>query len=117
MGHVSVKASITGLKASEKVEVLVDTGATHSMLPANLAKRIEVVETPLREEVKLADGSLKQLPVGLCYLEVAGRRVVSKILIGSDEPIMGVLDMEAMGIRVDPVTGTVEFTRGYAARA
>ncbi len=73
--------------------------------------------TPVEAEATAPGGSSRQLPVGLCYLEVAGRRVVSKVLIGSDETIMGVLDMEAMGIRVDPVTGTVEFTRGYAVRA
>jgi len=40
--------------------------------------------------------------------------VVSKILIGSDELIMGILDMKAIGIRIGPMTDAVEFTRGHA---
>ena len=40
--------------------------------------------------------------------------MVSKILIGSDELIMGILDMKAIGIRVEPMTNAVEFTRGHA---
>lgn len=116
LGHVHVEAVVTGLKGSEKVKALADTGATYTMLPLDLVKRIQVIETPLREDVKLADGSIKPMPVGLCYLEIADRRIVSKPLIGGDEPLVGVLDMEALGIKVDPTTGTIEFVRGYTVR-
>ena len=116
MGHVHVEAGVIGLKGSEKVKALVDTGATYSMLPLPLVKKLEVIETPFTEEVKLTDGSMKSMHVGLCYLEIANRRIVSKPLIGGDEPLVGVLDMEALGIKVDPTTGTIEFVRGYTVR-
>ena len=116
MGHVHVEAVITGLKGSEKVKALADTGATYSMLPLDIAKRLEVIETPFTERVKLADGSTRSMPVGLCYLEIADRRIVSKPLIGGDEPLVGVLDMEALGIKIDPTTGTIEFLREYTGR-
>jgi len=116
LGHVHVEAVLTGLKGSERVKVLADTGATYSMVPIDLAKRLEVVETPFLERVRLADGSTRSMPVGLCYLEIANRRIVSKPLIGGDEPLVGVLDMEALGIKVDPATGTIEFVREYTVR-
>jgi predicted aspartyl protease len=115
--HVRVEVIVSGLKGSERTKALIDTGATCSMLPMDLAKRIGVIETPLVEEVKFADGSIKRLPVCLCYTELGGRRTVSKVLLGSDEPILGVLEMEAMGLKVDSATGAIEFTRGYEARA
>jgi len=115
LGHVHVEAAVTGVKGSEKVEALVDTGATYSMLPLPLVRKLEVIETPFTEEVKLTDGSMKSMHVGLRYLEIANRRIVSKPL-GGDEPLVGVLDMEALGIKVDPTTGTIEFVRGYTVR-
>jgi len=116
LGHVYVEAVVIGIKSSEKIKALADTGATYSMLPLDLVKRVQVIETPFTEEVKLADGSMRLLPVGLCYLEIANRKIVSKPLIGGDEPLVGVLDMEALGIKVDPTTGAIEFVRGYTVR-
>ena len=41
MGHVAVDAELTAAR-TERVRMLVDTGATYSVLPAYLAKRLGI---------------------------------------------------------------------------
>src|SRR5438034_3925953 len=45
MGHVVVDAELAGARR-ERVRVLVDTGATYSVLPADLAERLRITEAP-----------------------------------------------------------------------
>src|SRR5438552_3657981 len=66
MGHVVVDAELAGAR-KERVRVLVDTGATYSVLPADLAKRLKITEAPRRLKVRLADGRRKSMRVGGGY--------------------------------------------------
>ncbi|MEM2876098.1 MAG: hypothetical protein QXL67_04000 [Candidatus Bathyarchaeia archaeon] len=51
-------------------------------------------------------------------VEVEKRRVPAIALImETEEPLLGVEALEAMGFRVDPTTGRLEAIRGYAVRA
>jgi len=45
MGHLHVTADI-GWKRRPKVRMLVDTGATHSVLPVDLAPRLDIPRSP-----------------------------------------------------------------------
>jgi predicted aspartyl protease len=55
MGHVVVDAELAAAKR-ERVRMQVDTGRTHSVLPADLAARLGIAEAPRRIKVRLADG-------------------------------------------------------------
>ncbi|HIE09179.1 MAG TPA: hypothetical protein EYP65_04950, partial [Armatimonadetes bacterium] len=98
----------------EKVfdRVMVDTGATYSVLPVEVADEIGVVEVPWREELELADGSTREVRVGMVAVEMEGRRgtVMVAVLEGSP-PLIGVQALERLGFRVDPVEGRLEPTR------
>ena len=115
MGHVVVVAELAGAKR-ERVRVLVDTGATYSVLPADLAKRLKITEAPRRLKVRLVDGRRKSMRVGTVFVRLLGREAADTALIGPPgiEPLLGVEALEALGLAVDPTSRKLKPTRGHA---
>jgi len=115
MGHMVVDAELAGAR-KERVRVLVDTGATYSVLPADLAKRLRITEAPRRLKVRLADGRRKSMRVGTVFVRVLGREAAGTTLIGPPgiDPLLGVEALEALGLAVDPTSRKLKPTRGHA---
>jgi predicted aspartyl protease len=120
MGHVKVKAVFhngvdyarwvggelpEGSVRRVNVEALVDTGATYPALPKDLIRRLGLVF--LREvEGEVEGGAAKRL-YGLAVVQVDDRIAVCPVIERPENstPIVGVVALEQMGFRVDPVTG------------
>ena len=118
MGHVYVQASLRGPKKAKSVKMLVDTGATYLMIPPRLADELGAIKLPGRIPPSYAKGGREELEATAVMIELEGRVGGAIALIGaSDEPLLGVEALEALGLKVDPSTGRVEATRAYAARA
>src|SRR5438309_5414519 len=102
MGHVVVNAELAGAKR-ERVRMLVDTGATYTVLPAELAKRLKITVAPRRLNVRLADGRRKFMRVGTVFIRLLGREAADTALIGPAgiEPLLGA---EALCLAVDPTS-------------
>lgn len=116
MGHVYVEATIRA-KRKLKTRFLVDTGATCSLISPDLAKRLGMEPSRLRETVHLANGGTVRVPTALGQIRIDGRETVTVFWIGPcDEPLLGVEALEALGLAVDPRTGTLKPTRPYATR-
>ena len=116
MGHVYVEATIRA-KRRKRVRFLVDIGATCSLIPPDLAKQVGMEPSRLRETVHLANGKTVHVPTALGQIRIDGRETVTVFRIGpSDEPLLGVEALEALGLSVDPRTGTLKPTRPYATR-
>jgi aspartyl protease family protein len=116
MGHVYVDATVTA-KRKEKIRFLVDTGATYSLVPPDLARRIGMKPSQLQEKVHLATGKTVKVPTALGQIRIDGRETVTVFWIGPcAEPLLGVEALEAVGLAVDPRTGTLKPTRPYATR-
>jgi|SRR5437870_5714988 len=115
MGHVVVEAELAWKRAA-RVRVLVDTGATHSVLPADLADRLGVVRAPRRVRVELADGSRRAMQIGPILVRLLGREAGGMALIArrGAEPILGVEALEALGLTVDPRSHKLKPTRAHA---
>lgn len=103
MGHVYVEAELSW-KRRLRVRLLVDTGATHSLLPSDLASRLGISPSPRKVSVELADGRRKSLPLGTVVVRLLGREAGETVLIGppGTEPLLGVEALEALGLKVDP---------------
>ena len=55
--------------------------------------------------------------VGVALVRIDGREAPATILIGAvEEPILGVETLEALGLAVDPSSGTLKPSRAYAVR-
>jgi predicted aspartyl protease len=56
--------------------------------------------------------------VSLAYFRVLDRDGVFQVaLMDSPEPILGVTVLEGLGVKVDPVTGKLEYSRPYGLAA
>src|SRR2546423_10304603 len=112
MGHVFVDVRLIG-KRSATVSMLVDTWATHTMLPADLAKRLGIVSLRRKMKVELADGSRRSMPFGAALVRLMGREAGDAVVIGPAgiEPILGVEALEALGLKVNPRSRKLEPTR------
>jgi predicted aspartyl protease len=88
----------------EMVEALVDTGATYTMAPAALLKRLGV--TPhAREVFTLADGRHAEHDIGRGWVRVSGRSEITLVVFGEadSEPLLGAYSLEGLRLAPDPV--------------
>src|SRR5207247_2425283 len=99
VGHIVVEAELSWKRAA-RVRVLVDTRATHSVLPSDLADRLGVIRSPRSIRVKLADGSHRSMRVGAVLVRLLGREAGDTALIArrGAEPVLGVEALEALGL-------------------
>lgn len=88
----------------ERVESLVDTGATFTVVPEAVLHRLGV--SPVRRmPFRLADGSVVEREVGETKLRLAGQTVTSLVVFGDESmpALLGVYTLEAALLSVDPV--------------
>jgi predicted aspartyl protease len=121
MGHVKVKAVFhngvvyarwvggelpEGSVRRVNVEALVDTGATYPALSKDLIRRLGLV-FPREVEGEVEGGAAKLRLYGLAVVQVDDRIAVCPVIERPENstPIVGVVALEQMGFRVDPVTG------------
>ena len=106
MGTFSVEIEVGDPSGSrfEPVEVLVDTGATYTMLPASLLTPLGV-ETVETQTFMLADGSEIQLDVGDTLLRVEGRSRYSPVVFMNEgtSAVLGAVTLEIFLLGVDPI--------------
>ena len=87
------------------VELLVDTGAPYSVVPASLLETLGV-ERLDRRQFTLADGSHVTYDVGEATFTVAGRVRTSQVVFAPEgvTPLLGAFTLESLGLMVNPVT-------------
>ena len=86
-----------------EVELLVDTGATYTVLPARLLERLGV-EAFRKVRLRLADGRIVEKPLGEVGIEIGGYRVSATPVVFGEEGIylLGSVTMEQLGLAPDP---------------
>jgi len=112
MGLTKVTTKLTSLQGSNgsfEALLLVDTGATDSMAPADELEKIGVNKEG-KTSYELADGTLKEYDYGLVRIEFMGEVTAGRVVFGNPgtEPLLGVTALESVGIMVDPVNKTLE---------
>ena len=88
----------------ETVDALVDTGASHTVLPASLLRRLGVV--PYRTVLhRIADGSRIPREIGETRLRVNGLQATRIVAFGGEDlpPQMGADTLQGILLAVDPV--------------
>ena len=102
----------------ETVDALVDTGATHSIIPAELLHRLGVQpEHTIR--LRLADGGLIERPVGTAKFSAAAvtgetPMMSAPVVFGNaGQYLLGMTTLENLGLAVDPAEQTLIISYGY----
>ncbi len=112
MGFVRVKVKVRNPSQKtleSEIELLADTGAIFSMIPAKVLENLKIERRNMRK-MKLADGRIIQRHLGIVEVEVKGEAAHSTVIFGEDgdASVLGVTALEEMGLQVDPVTGELK---------
>jgi clan AA aspartic protease len=104
MGLFRVKAQLTGPTGRvEAVQMLVDTGATLSVIPRSLAEKLEL-KTTRSQRVVIAGGERDIWPVAEARLSLDGAEITTPCFIAPDGPtLLGAVALESLFLAVDPV--------------
>ena len=87
-----------------EVSAVVDTGATHSMLPESLLTQIHV-QPMLTKSFKFADGNEQSLGVGFCRIAWQGEEALCPVILGPEgKHLMGATTLEIFDLAVESGT-------------
>ena len=107
MGATYADLKLTNLfsKQSINVHALVDTGATFMCVTEEMALQLGFdIGEVAGHFVTLADGRQIKVPrIAPIEIELGKRSYITEALVLGDEPLMGVLPLEAMDLMVDPL--------------
>jgi len=110
VGEVYVQVKVHGPRGSVVLdEVLVDTGAIHSMVDRATAELLGIVPEA-RGEFDIIGGSV-ELPLGTAVLEILGRSFRVPVILG-DQNLVGLTTLETLSFAVDPTTQGLIARRG-----
>jgi len=105
MGITYIEGTVRGPKGEERVRFLVDSGATYTLLPEPVWRRIGL--TPKREHTfVLADGRTVTRKVSECYIILPQGEAHTPVILGEpgDEALLGVVTLEILGFVINPFT-------------
>lgn len=116
MGHIHQRVKLSADK-TVTVSMLVDTGATFSVIPEALARTIGIKTLRGSVPITLADGRRVKLGASVAIFRIGKREAPATLLVGDVvEPILGVETLEALGLTVDPRRQRLTPSRQYAVR-
>jgi len=103
---------------SIEVKFLVDSGAVYSLVPGEQLKKLEL---KAHRSVKfvLADGTDPDTQVGDAYFEYQGQGSAGPVIFGEagDEPLLGALTLESLGLVLNPFSRELQPMRLMLAHA
>ena len=110
MGLTSVEATVTGPTGqSRTVELLVDSGASYSLLPENVWRHLGLKPHETLRFI-LAVGTKIERQASECKIRLNGKERHSPVILGQpgDEPLLGVITLENLGLVLDPFQRTLQ---------
>lgn len=113
MTHVYAKAKLTGTKTPKEIDsLLVDTGATFTVLPREFLEEIGAVKVPTTTKLELGDGRAVDAEVYAVVMGIEDREGATLVVtFAGAKSVLGVRSLEDLGLKVDPVKGSLEATR------
>jgi predicted aspartyl protease len=120
MGHLHISRPrirtdivVRGKEAeAELKKVLIDTGATFTVLPESTLKQIGAWGPISETEVELGNGNkVKAKAFGARIRVKDAETPCTVITFEGAKTVIGVETLESIGLRLDPTTGNLEFTR------
>jgi len=90
-------------KAGQPHKLLVDSGATFSVVPEEILKTLDVSPTRTQQFV-LADGQMIERPVGEVGFRLGGAQATSPVIFGAvaDVFLLGAVTLETLCLVLDP---------------
>jgi len=113
MGHLRTDITVRGSrKETELTGVLIDTGATYTVLPESLMEEIGASVIPGETEVELGDGKkVKAKAYGVRIKIKEAEAPCIAIAFDGAKTVIGVETLESIGLKLDPSAENLEFSR------
>ena len=101
-----VRLSSMDGERSLEIEALVDTGASFTMVPADLLDQLGVSPAE-KVTLELADGRLVEYDMGRAIASIGGRTEATLVVFGEEDtdPLLGAYTLEGLRLAVDPLHG------------
>ena len=114
--HISIGVGNPGGGDLELIpEALVDTGATHTVLPDSLLRYLHI-EPREYDTWEFADGTTKEMGFGMARISIDGREWPCPVIFGpEDQYLIGATTLQIFSLMVDP-EGEELIRRTYRAR-
>ncbi len=89
----------------ESIEMLVDSGAIYSVVPASILRKLRVRPLRRKEEFRLADGTKIERRKGIALFRYGEKEGGADVIFGEpgDSVLLGALTLEALGLALDPL--------------
>lgn len=103
MGLIYIDAWVSNNKVSSDVRLLVDSGATYTVLPQSVWKKMKLA--PKREQsFILADGTVMKRKVSKCLIEIPQGNCHTPVILGekSDEGLLGAVTLVELAMVLNP---------------
>ncbi len=105
MAVFAVRVAVKGVGRRQEttVKMIVDTGASLSVIPKSALRKIGIAPR-WRRQVTLANGEKIERDVGIAIFRWNGYEGASEVIFGEkgDKPLFGALTLEALGLKVNP---------------
>ncbi len=97
-----------------RLDALVDTGASYTVLPASILRRLGV-KVHDRLPFVLADGRKTEKEIGQTWIRVDQKAVITIVVFGSEdtETLLGAYALEGLRLGVDPLNKRLVPLVGY----
>jgi predicted aspartyl protease len=108
MGHKIVKAKITW-KGEREVDLLIDTGSTHTWVDKTSLKAIGV-EKKRRHKFKTIEGKILERDIGEAKINLADKETSTIVVFAEpeDAKALGVYALEGLMLEFDPASGKLK---------
>lgn len=109
MGLTYIEGTVTGPTGLHaKVQFLVDSGATYTVLPLETWQTIGLAPER-RVRCRLADGTALDRKVGECHIRVPQGARSTPVILGEedDQALLGMVTLEELGLVLNPFTRTL----------
>ncbi|MGH9832928.1 MAG: retroviral-like aspartic protease family protein [Blastocatellia bacterium] len=119
MGLTFVQGTVTGKRGKrETVDFLVDSGATYTLLPQKTWHKLGL-KPKRRMGFVLADGTEIERDISECHIALPQGDATTPVILGEkgDEPLLGVVTLEILGLMLNPFKRTLEPMRMMLASA
>ena len=96
-----------------EVSALVDTGASHTVMPSSLLQELGV-ESHTSGLFVLADGREVEREIGRTWIRIDGREEITFVVFGGEDvqPLLGAYTLEGLRLGIDPVARKLVPVRG-----
>lgn len=119
MGTFSVDVELGNLNGEEflTLDALVDTGSTHTTVPASILERLGV-ERERQRSFRLADNRVVEYETGYARIRYGGDESVVQVVFGPQDigACVGATTLENLSLAVDPIEQTLVQVEGLMRR-